>query len=670
MLAIILVFLSAFLLFQVQPIMAKMLLPSFGGGTQVWTACLLFFQTFLLASYGYAHLISSRLALKKQFFVHAGLLLAGAIALPIGTQVLVTPSDTPALGVLAQLAMAVGLPYFALAATAPLMQSWQAKVDNEHAYKLYSYSNIGSFLALLSYPFAVEPWLGLGNQSWLWSGLFVAFAATFYTYMARFYHQAKRLGSTEQSAFRGGVHGKWLLWLALSACGVMVLTASTNAMTQNVAPVPFLWLLPLALYLLTFVLCFHSPKAYHRIFWLAALVVCAFISCFLFFIGSQFDIVSQVILYSLVLFAACMICHGELVHAKPSTEYLTQFYLVMALGGALGTALITFIAPQVFTLYYEYPLAIGAALVLFAVGIWLDKNTQKRTMLSASALSCAVLAAGLFVWLDGQFKSNDIERLRNFYGLLTVTEVDIDGRTERRLIDGTTTHGVEVLKGEGQGEPQSYYRHQTLVGQLLQGLPNGAQAGFIGLGAGTLAAYGKSKDTYTFYELNPNVLATAKAQFSYLENSQAKLDYVLGDGRITLSAQQAQGQEQVFDALVLDAFSGDAIPMHLLTQEAMALYLTQLKEDGILAVHISNTHLDLTPLMRGLAQKFDLAIVYGEAKAQQRHGHDVRWVLLSQDHARLQAYRAIQSPWPSNTTPFIWRDDYSNLLQAMKFMGE
>ncbi|WP_105188800.1 spermidine synthase [Pseudoalteromonas sp. T1lg48] len=670
MLAIILVFLSAFLLFQVQPIMAKMLLPSFGGGTQVWTACLLFFQTFLLASYGYAHLISSRLALKKQFFVHGGVLLAGAIALPIGTQALGVPSDAPALGVLAQLAMAVGLPYFALAATAPLMQSWQAKVDYEHAYKLYSYSNIGSFLALLSYPFAVEPWLGLGDQSWLWSGLFVAFAATFYAYMARFYNQAKRLGSTEQSAFRGGIHGKWLLWLLLSACGVMVLTASTNAMTQNVAPVPFLWLLPLALYLLTFVLCFHSPKAYHRIFWLAALAVCAFISCFLFFIGSQFDIVSQVILYSLVLFAACMICHGELVHAKPSTEYLTQFYLVMALGGALGTAVITFIAPQVFTLYYEYPLAIGAALILFAWGVVSDKGIRRAPLLGGSALGTVALAGLLFFWLDGQFKSNDIERLRNFYGLLTVTEVNIEGRTERRLIDGTTTHGVEVLKGEGQGKPQSYYRPETLVGHLLQNLPNGSHVGFIGLGAGTLAAYGKPGDHYRFYELNPNVLATALAQFSYLDNSQAKLDYVLGDGRITLSAQQAQGQEQVFNALVLDAFSGDAIPMHLLTQEAMALYLTQLKEDGILAVHISNTHLDLTPLMRGLAQQFDLTILYGEAKAEHSHGHDVRWVLLSRDKAPLEPYRASESPWPSHTAPFVWRDDYSNLLQAMKFMGE
>ncbi|MEO2279796.1 fused MFS/spermidine synthase [Pseudoalteromonas pernae] len=670
MLAIILVFLSAFLLFQVQPIMAKMLLPSFGGGTQVWTACLLFFQTFLLASYGYAHLISSRLALKKQFVVHAGVLLAGAAALPIGTQMLQAQSETPALSVLIQLAMAVGLPYFALAATAPLMQSWQAKVDNEHAYKLYSYSNIGSFLALLSYPFALEPWLGLSEQSWLWSGVFIAFAAMFYGYMAHFYKRAKQLGSTEQSAFRGGVHRHWLLWLGLSACGVMVLTASTNAMTQNIAPVPFLWILPLALYLLTFVLCFHSPRAYHRLFWLATLAVSVFIACFLFFIGSQFDIVSQVILYSLVLFAACMICHGELVRAKPSTQFLTQFYLVMALGGALGTAVITFVAPQVFTLYYEYPLAIGAALVLFAVGIWLDKNTAKRTLLSASALSCAVLAAGLFVWLDGQFKSNDIERLRNFYGLLTVTEVNIDGRTERRLIDGTTTHGVEVLAGAGKGEPQSYYRPETLVGHLLQDLPDGSHVGFIGLGAGTLAAYGKSQDTYTFYELNPNVLTTAQAQFSYLSTSQAALEYHLGDGRVTLTTEHQQGQKHRFDALVLDAFSGDAIPMHLLTQEAIALYLTQLNDNGVLAVHISNTHLDLTPLMRGLAQQFDLAIVYGEAKAQQSHGHDVRWVLLSQDHARLSAYRAIQSPWPSSTATFVWRDDYSNLLQAMKFMGE
>ncbi|WP_151173817.1 spermidine synthase [Pseudoalteromonas ruthenica] len=666
MLAIILVFLSAFLLFQVQPIMAKMLLPSFGGGTQVWTACLLFFQAFLLASYGYAHLLSSRFKLKNQFIVHGLLLLVGALALPIGTQALAAPGAHPAWQVLLQLSIAVGFPYFALAATAPLMQSWQAKVDNEHAYKLYSYSNIGSFLALLSYPFAIEPWFALGHQSWLWSGLFVAFAVVFYGYMARFYNQAKRLGTTEKSAFRGGLHHKWLLWLALSGCGVMILTASTNAITQNVAPVPFLWLLPLALYLLTFVLCFHSTKLYHRVFWLAALSVCALIACFLFFIGSQFDIVSQVALYSLVLFAACMVCHGELVQAKPNTDYLTQFYLLMALGGALGTAAITFVAPLVFTLYYEYPLAIAMALMLFAVAVLLDKQHQSSPWLAGSAVVGVAISALLFLWLDSQFKSNDITRLRNFYGLLTVTEVNIDNRVERRLIDGTTTHGVEVLSGPGQGEPQSYYRQQTLVGQMLSELSANAKVGFIGLGAGTLAAYGKPGDHYHFYELNPNVLATAKSQFSYLNASASQQHYHLGDGRVTLSQQPAQH----FDALVLDAFSGDAIPMHLLTQEATDLYLSHLKDNGMLAVHISNTHLDLTPLMRGLAEHFELAIVYNESKSQQRHGHDVRWVVLSRSAERLASLRSSQSPWPSTTTPFVWRDDYSNLLQAMKFMGD
>ena len=445
-----------------------------------------------------------------------------------------------------------------------------------------------------------------------------------------------------------------------------MLTATTSAMTQNVSPIPFLWLLPLSLYLLTFILCFHSAKIYQRWFWLAVFAFSSFIGLMLFFIGSQLDLLSQIVLYSTVLFSACMICHGELEKTKPHQSKLTQFYLMMSLGGALGTAAITFIAPEIFTLFYEYPLALCLVLALFIYSLISTQQFAESRNMVLVAGCVLVLLAPTFIWLNSQFTNHDTLRLRNFYGLLSVKEVSINGQMERRLIDGTTSHGTEIIEPTYlQGQPQSYYRFETAVAQLLNSQVNGAQVGFIGLGAGTLAAYGKHLDTYTFYELNPNVVATAQSHFSYLNNSKAQVEYVVGDGRVQLQKQKEQGQANRFDALVLDAFSGDAIPMHLLTLEAMQLYLSQLKESGVLAIHISNSHLDLTPLMRGLANELKLKVHFFETKAKQAHEHNTHWVTLTFDEQAIESFKHLQSTWPNQKPTFIWRDDYSNLMSAL-----
>jgi len=667
MLATVVIFISAFLLFQVQPLLAKSLLPVFGGGAQVWTTCLLFFQTFLLAGYCYAHLLVKFLDIKKQQIVHLSLLLVSLLALPLG----LSDSDikeqaSPELALLLKLAMSVGLPYFVLAATSPLLQSWQSQSLNSKVYKLYSYSNIGSFLALLSYPFVFEPWLTLSAQSWAWSLVYGVFVLLFAGFIGLALKQNNYIQAAQSDENASSLDKRLPLWLLLSACGVIMLTATTSAMTQNVSPIPFLWLLPLSLYLLTFILCFHSAKVYQRWFWLAVFAFSSFIGLMLFFIGSQLDLLSQIVLYSTVLFSACMICHGELEKTKPHQSKLTQFYLMMSLGGALGTAAITFIAPEIFTLFYEYPLALGLVLALFIYSLISTEQFAKSRNMVLVASSVLVLLAPTFIWLNSQFTNHDTLRSRNFYGLLSVKEVSINGQMERRLIDGTTSHGTEIIEPTYlQGQPQSYYRFETAVAQLLNSQTNGAQVGFIGLGAGTLAAYGKHRDNYTFYELNPNVVATAQSHFSYLNNSKAQIEYVVGDGRVQLQKQKEQGQASRFDALVLDAFSGDAIPMHLLTLEAMQLYLSQLKEHGVLAIHISNSHLDLTPLMRGLADELKLKVHFFETKAKQAHEHNTHWVTLTFDEQAIESFKHLQSPWPNQKPTFIWRDDYSNLMSAL-----
>ncbi|WP_286272270.1 spermidine synthase [Thalassotalea hakodatensis] len=684
------VFIGAFLLFQVQPLIAKLILPYFGGGAAVWTACMLFFQAFLLAGYGYSHALSRIKSVKHQVMLHVILLFISVITLPIGLSeqaLLSTYDDSPLLNILYQLMLSVGLPYFVLSSTGPLVQNWYASNHQGKApYFLYSWSNVASLIALLSFPFVIEPQLSASIQLTVWSVLYGLYVLAFMVISISTYrnHLISSIELTQNLAGVGIENGVAQIdvhthsftltnafsWVALSSLGVIFLVATTNAITQNVAPIPFLWILPLCLYLLSFIICFHSNRWYIRWYWLVLFVLSSIIAIFLYFIGSQFDLITQVILYSFVLLTACMVCHGELAKTKPAPRYLTHFYLLIALGGFLGSLFVAFIATNVFQQFLEFPLAFIGLLLLLTMVYWRENLSTKYII--AMSLS-AVLCASLFSVLLSRYQQNDIFQQRNFYGILTVKDVDVAGKTERRLVDGTTSHGTQYLDESLQQIPLSYYRKGTggaIAIELMQKTKQtGINVGFVGLGAGALAAYGEKEDHFSFFELNPAVIDAAQRYFTFLAHSKAQIEVIKGDARISIAKNRAQLVNKPFDVLVLDAFSGDSIPQHLLTVEALKLYQQVVSEQGIIAIHISNSHLNLLPLMKGLADKVQLELVYFHTAGKRAESHDTDWVWLTQNNnlidnpvVKLQSTRVKLS----SIEQIVWTDDHSHLMSLLK----
>ena len=692
MLYLSIIFLSAFLLFQVQPLIAKLILPLFGGGAAIWTACLLFFQAFLLLGYLYAHVLSQIRNLRLQVGFHGVVLLSSLLFMPIGLKQLTEIDQTaPLAEILQLLVFSIGVPYFLLSSTGPLVQKWLSTVYENNTdfkpYKLYSLSNIGSLLALLSYPFIFEPLFTLPNQLMYWSAgyvllvtLLVVFCVQLFKLVTRhaqanegFITEEQCNDSTNRSV--SPITLDWLLWLGLSAVGVVLLVSITNAMTQNIPPVPFLWILPLSLYLLTFIISFHSPKWYVRWYWYVLFVLSSFAGLLMFFIGSQFDILSQVLIYSGILLSSCMICHGELVKLKPDTNRLTLFYLNMSLGGFLGSAFVAFVAQRLFTQFLEFPIALFLVFILLGLCTYILRNDAENgndkapNVIAGSSVVFAMILVVGFVSLNQKFKENTVELSRNFYGILSVKDVDVNGVTERRLIDGTTSHGTQYLEEETSQTPRSYYRENSGVALALQHLfltPT-MNVGLVGLGAGTLATYGRRGDNYTFYELNPNVERMALQYFTYIEESRANVNVVIGDGRVTLQKELNKGQVNAFDVLVIDAFSGDSVPAHLLTTEAFSLYFTHLKADGVLAIHVSNSHLDLTSLVKGLAKNSGYSALYFKTEATQQEVTQTEWVIVTnnQSFIRNTKVKRLMSEWP-NKNELVWTDDYSNLLSVLK----
>lgn len=720
MLYLSIVFLSAFLLFQVQPIIAKLILPLFGGGAAVWTSCLLFFQLFLLLGYFYAHWLTGLSTLRRQVGVHGLLLLCSLAFLPIGLSPLLQniTSNSPLSDIILLLAAAVGLPYFLLSSTGPLVQRWLTFAHTgKLPYQLYSLSNTGSLLALISYPFVFEPQLDMSSQTLSWSigyGLFVGCFAVLARVMLALpadtlnqpqgshptnshqtnSHQTNEEIDTTSYKFDG------LLWILLAAVGVVLLIATTNAMTQNIPPMPFLWILPLCIYLLSFIISFHSARWYVRWYWFVLFAISSFAAVFMYFIGSSFDIVSQIGMYSLILLSACMICHGELARLQPPIEKLTLFYLNIALGGFLGSAFVSFVAQQLFSQFLEFPLAIFAVYLLFGLSIWRNNNQHnsnpsqtsdqnayknnaetraipalfglsQQSLLKGATPIFLVLVVTFFYTLNALYGQYNVVSSRNFYGILSVKDVTVNGKPQRRLIDGTTSHGTQSLLPEEQMIPLSYYRANTGAAIVLKNIEpaKSIDVGLIGLGAGALAAYGRKGDHYQFYELNPDVAAMAKQHFSFLEKSKAQVSISLGDGRINLAKALQEGGSKQFKVLVVDAFSGDSIPAHLLTREAFELYWQHLAEDGVLAVHISNTHFELTPLVRGLAEAVNKQARYFKHEAAQDDSHSAQWVIVSNNDRFLNnpIVKKFVTPWPEPADKnLIWTDNYSNLLSVLK----
>jgi SAM-dependent methyltransferase len=664
------IFLSAFLLFQVQPLIAKMILPWFGGTAAVWTICMLFFQVLLLAGYVYSHVVV-RLRAPVLRTIHVVLLALAAATLPLAASAAWKPSggEDPTWRIFGLLATSVGLPYFVLSTTGPLVQAWHARArPGTTPYRLFALSNLGSMLALLSYPLLVEPLLALGRQAATWSAGFVLFALLCAVLASRS-RSGEVLSSPALEADEPGP-GLQALWAGLAACASTLLLAFTGHMTLNIAAIPFLWVLPLALYLLSFVLCFEASGWYRRWLFLPLLGAGLAAVCFTL-TQSNPSIWSLIPLYSATLFAACMVCHGELARSKPHPRYLTGFYLMLALGGALGGVLVGLLAPHFFDDLYELPLGMVALCLFLMVALLRDRQSLFHGRWGTAArLAFFALTVALGVQLARTSKESSADTrvtLRNFYGVLNVRDSGEGPDAMRVLSHGTIIHGKQFLETVRRDWPTTYYGLTSGVGlAILDARARGpVRVGVVGLGAGTLAAYGRTGDVFRFYDINPQVVELAHSQFSFLEDSPAHVEVQLGDARLSLEREAPQN----FDLLALDAFSSDAIPVHLLTVEAFRAYQRQLRPGGVLAVHISNRYLDLVPVVQQAARALSLELRQVENEDDDDAGvYRSDWLLLSDSPAAFERplLKSVAQTIDADPRVRLWTDDYSDLYRILK----
>jgi len=666
------IFTSAFLLFLVQPLIAKQILPWFGGSAAVWSICMVFFQVVLLAGYAYSDWITRRLGTRAQAKLHVGLLLASLAFLPIVTSARWKPTgaEDPTLWILGLLLGTIGLPYFLLSTTGPLVQSWVARTPwGAQVYRYFSLSNFASLASLLSYPVLIEPRSTLVQQAWGWSlayGVFVLLCAATTLYVARHWAApavapaGQRTAGATAPAERPGL-GDHLMWLALPALGSWLLLAITNHITQNVAAIPFLWVLPLSVYLLSFVLTFESDRWYRRAVFvpLAAvmLALCAF--------GLQDRLGSRLQtalpIYVVGLFALCMFLHGEMSRLRPGSEYLTRFYLMLSLGGALGGVSVGLVAPHVLPAYYE--LGVGLTLcALIAAVLW----RQRRVGIAASLALAG--ASAWFLFLQVNVDATGVRRMqRNFYGtLVTIDTLRGDARDEvRQMYHGSVRHGEQYLAPERRREPTTYYGPNSGVGLAIAAAPAASrQIGLIGLGTGTLATYGRTGDVYRVYEINPEVFDLADNEFSFLADSPARIERVLGDARLALEREAPQS----FDVLAVDAFSGDSVPIHLITSEAMDVYLRHMRPKGIVAFHVTNRFLALAPVVEKIAKAKGLHVALVHDEPPEPGLRNTDWVLVARDQDVLARDPIRIASSAINPIPGLepWTDDYNNLFGVLK----
>jgi hypothetical protein len=737
-------FISALLLFQVEFILGKLILPWFGGSPAAWTTSLVAFQILLLGGYAYAHGLARALP-KTQRYLHSALL-AGSLLLlivqaakwpsPITPGAGWKPQDLslPELRALAILAAAIGLPFFVLAASVPLLAHWLVRVNSNRSYKLYAVSNTGALLGLFSYPILVEPHLALRSQGWVWSLGYVLFAISMGACAAIADTTGELPGTSSgprasppAPPSRARVGAYWL-WLALAGCGSASLVAVTHVVCQDIAPTALLWSIPLSLYLLSFVITFGSSRWYGRgvgLPLLAGAIMIAFVA------RCTHSVVFQLPAYLAALFAICMACHGELARCKPSATRTTSFYLAIAAGGALGSILAGVLAPQIFPDFWEFEIVlwapaalmiitavrdqdswwysgqawwgatlVGAGLLIPSlagsvnslVGATLNelhfyqalvfipaavvasiavhrviagKPTAQR-VLQICVLALLMLYGYLFIGYSRWRSADLVARTRNFFGVIMVQR----DRIMTYLIHGATFQGAQYRAISRVRLPTLYYGYDSGIGVLLENLAkrrlnNPMRLGVVGLGAGTLAAYGRPGDYIRFYEINPAIARLSQGAhpvFTYLSDCPSGVDVILGDARVSLEAEAARGDRQNFDVLVLDAFNGDETPTHLLTREAVDVYLVHLAPDGVLAFHTTQASLDLKPVIQSLGAHFSLATLALTGRDQETDGTN-EWVLLSRnrvplDAAELSRLQAI--PNAGELMP-VWTDDYSSV---------
>jgi SAM-dependent methyltransferase len=671
------IIISAFLLFLVQPIMAKQILPWFGGSASVWNTCVFFFQLLLLLGYLYAHGLVRFASPRAQAVIHIGLLALCLLSLPVIASDYWKSGETdPALRILLMLAATVGLPYFLLSSTSPLLQAWFARTMAA-PYKLFALSNAASLGGLLAYPFLIEPFLNLASQAWIWSAGFVLFAlacgyVAVLSALAARGHASKGASIVREAETTPPTGARRILWIALSALGSLALISVTAFIAQNIASMPLIWVAPLAIYLITFIMAF-SGRDYSG--WGAmapALALClAMVALYQkieFVEAFQFSLP----LFMAGLFFVCLYCHGQLAATKPHPSRLTEFYILVSFGGALGSLAGSMLAPILLDGAFEMPLTLAAVAALIA---WQARGAA--AMMRWGAAAAAVLVTGIAAWQIADQYANATILTRNFYSTVRIADVG-EGDERRRVMEhGGVEHGSQYLDPARRGEALAYYSPSSGVALAIQRqreLATGAplSAAFIGLGAGALAAYGEAGDNFRFYEINAQVIDLAKSQFTYLSDSKANVSLALGDARLVLENESPQA----FDLIVVDAFSGDAIPLHLLTREAVAIYRKHLRPGGALLFHISNRFVDLQPALARLALEENLhaRIVRDSPEGSEEDESpllDSDWVLMSDredwfDAPQLeQEAHALKEPMRGPA----WTDDFNNILSAISIGG-
>ena len=744
------ILLGAFLLFQVEPLIARLILPWFGGSAAVWTTCMLFFQTVLVAGYAYAHWLSRRSPLTQRG-VHLALLVLSLLWLPILPSPAWKPAgaEDPLLRILALLAATVGLPFLLLSATSPLLQWWWSRsIGGSTSYRYFALSNAGSMAGLVTYPLLVEPHLTGRQQGWTWSIAYLAFAAACAAIAWRTRGANLQPGARHTAGIATPPVMERLRWLALAACPSALLLAVTAHMTGNIAAIPFLWVLPLSLYLLSFILSFAGDHWYRRGLFAPLAAVALPVAAWLVS-GSErisdrglMDVRTAIGLLSAAMFALFMVCHGELARRRPAPAHLTRYYLMVAAGGAIGGAFVTVVAPYCFNALYDLPIVLSLTAFLFVHLLWIAPARPRPVKSRGKAgpagggplvfipagLTVAYIAARLvagasgaapfldapydtpvlllltgsagayllwrhrgspgarLIWLTAvaglavgfagilvreTWRSFGYARLlsRNFYGSLVVydDETPRPMGPVRVLRNGAIDHGEQFLWPRNRRYPTTYYARQSGVGLALAALmqPGPISVGVVGLGAGTLAVYARPSDRYCLYEINPNVVKIANTQFTFLAGCLSPHEIVPGDARLSLDRESPRQ----FDLLALDAFSGDSIPVHLLTREAFHLYWRHLKPAGVLAVHVSNKYLSLAPVVAMAALengKRAVMLSYDGNEVNEESSSD--WVLVTSragffDRPEIRAARKPIDPIPGLR---MWTDDYSNLYQILR----
>ena len=658
------IFLSAFLLLAVEPMAAKQLLPTLGGSSAVWTTCLVFFSVVLLLGYLYAHWISSLFDPKQQAVIHILILTMGLLTLGIRIQPgPAAVSYHPALTVFRVLATVIGLPYLALSSTTPLLTAWYAgSFEGGSPYRLFALSNFASLLALASYPLFIEPGLTMKQQTGWWSGGFLVFAVL----CGAIAWQGRRRSVTataEKAVLAGRPEPFWFL-LALG--GGMMLTAVTSHMSANIAAIPLLWLPPLALYLLTFILAFQGawkPLRQSMLRWV--LVAVASMAYALRDIRTILPIAVSLPLFLIALFLCCFFLHGELYARRPVTAGMTRFYLVVATGGAAGTLLVGVIFPLILRANYDLACTLVVVSLIALAATWQDGWGLRMIWMAGAAAAIVVLSTQVH-----QYDDDAVALMRNFYGTLRVRESNLPPQsdTDRQLLNGTIEHGAEWFAPRFLGQPLTYYAPDSGLGLAMR-LCCGADAkrvGVIGLGTGTVAAYGNPGDAIRFYEINPLVERLARHWFTFLHDSPARIEVILGDARLSLAAESPEH----FNVIVVDAFSGDAIPVHLLTREALALYRRHLQPGGVIVFHVSNQYINLEPVVAAIAGDAGMKAVSVHSRGDEQNGfYYADWILVTANETLLSQPEIVNNGFatPLQANVRLWTDNYSSVFPLLKW---